>query len=355
VGDIEEILRLATKRNASDIHLQAGLPPMLRVHTRLVALDSERLSAEAIERLIFSIMSERQKEIFQDRLEFDFSYGVPGVGRFRINVFKQRDSVAAAFRHFPHEIPSPEALGLPSAVIELANLKRGFVLFTGAAGQGKSTSLAAMIERINRDRRAHIITLEDPIEYVFHHKQSVVVQRELGKDTLDFASALRAALREDPDVILVGEMRDFRTIEAALIAAETGHLVLATLHTHNAAQSVDRIVDVFPPHQQQQTRAQLSNVLHAVVTQQLILRKDGGGLCLGVELLLVNSAIKNLIRDAKTYQIQTVLQTGVAAGMITMESSLKALCDRGVITEDDALEHAFDAREMARVLGRRQL
>jgi twitching motility protein PilT len=355
VGDIEEILRLATKKNASDIHLQAGLPPVLRVQSRLVALDSEKLSAEAIERLIFSIMSEQQKEIFQDRLEFDFSYGLPGVGRFRINVFKQRNSVAAAFRHFPHEIPSPEALGLPSAVVELANLKRGFVLFTGAAGQGKSTSLAAMIDRINRDRQAHIITLEDPIEYVFHHKQSVVVQRELGKDMLDFASALRAALREDPDVILVGEMRDYQTIEAALIAAETGHLVLATLHTHNAAQSVDRIVDVFPPHQQQQTRTQLSNVLQAVVTQQLILRKDGGGLCLGVEFLLVNSAIKNLIRDAKTYQIQTVLQTGVAAGMITMESSLKALYDRGVITEDDALEHAFDAREMARVLGRRQL
>jgi twitching motility protein PilT len=355
VGDIEEILRLATKKNASDIHLQAGLPPVLRVQTRLVALDSEKLSAEAIERLIFSIMSEPQKGIFQDRLEIDFSYGLPGVGRFRINVFKQRDSVAAAFRHFPHEIPSPEALGLPSAVVELANLKRGFVLFTGAAGQGKSTSLAAMIDRINRDRQAHIITLEDPIEYVFHHKRSVVVQRELGKDMLDFASALRAALREDPDVILVGEMRDYQTIEAALIAAETGHLVLATLHTHNAAQSVDRIVDVFPPHQQQQTRTQLSNVLHAVVTQQLILRKDGGGLCLGVEFLLVNSAIKNLIRDAKTYQIQTVLQTGVAAGMITMESSLKALYDRGVITEDDALEHAFDAREMARVLGRRQL
>ena len=354
MGDIEEILRLATKKNASDIHLQAGLPPVLRVQSRLVALDSEKLSAEAIERLIFSIMSEQQKEIFQDRLEFDFSYGLPGVGRFRINVFKQRNSVAAAFRHFPHEIPSPEALGLPSAVVELANLKRGFVLFTGAAGQGKSTSLAAMIDRINRDRQAHIITLEDPIEYIFHHKQSVVVQRELGKDMHDFASALRAALREDPDVILVGEMRDFHTIEAALIAAETGHLVLATLHTHNAAQSVDRIVDVFPPHQQQQIRTQLANVLHAVVTQQLIRRKDGG-LCLGVEFLLVNSAIKNLIRDAKTHQIQTVLQTGVAAGMITMESSLKALYDRGVITEDDALEHAFDAREMARVLGRRQL
>jgi twitching motility protein PilT len=277
---------------------------------------------------------------------------MPGVARFRVNVFKQRDTLAAAFRRFPPEVPTPEMLGLPAAVVELTSLKRGFVLFTGAAGQGKSTSLAALLDRINRDRRVHIITLEDPIEYEFQHRSSVVVQRELGNDMLDFATALRATLREDPDVILVGEMRDFHTVEAALIAAETGHLVFATLHTHNAAQSIDRIVDIFPAHQQQQTRLQLANVLNAVVSQQLLLRRDGGGLWLAVELLLVNPAIRNLIRDAKTFQIQSVLQTGVAAGMITMESSLKAARDRGIISEDDALERAFDPREMARLLGR---
>ncbi len=352
MGEIEEILHLATKKNASDIHIQAELPPVVRVLTRLVPLGSEKLSAEATERLILSIMSEEQKRLLQERLEFDFSYSIPGVARFRVNVFRQRSSLAAAFRRFSHDIPSPEALGLPAAVIEVAKLKRGFVLFTGATGQGKSTSLAALIDRINRERQVHIITLEDPIEYLFQHKSSVVVQRELGKDMLDFASALRAALREDPDVILVGEIRDFHTMAAALTAAETGHLVFATLHTQNAAQSIDRIVDIFPPHQQPQTRIQLSNVLQGVVTQQLILRKDGAGLCLAVEFLLANPAIRNLIRDAKTYQIQSVLQTGVAAGMITMENSLRALCDRGLITEEDALEHAFDAREMARLLGR---
>jgi twitching motility protein PilT len=353
VGEqLDEILRLATKRNASDVHLQAGLPPVLRILTQLAPLDSGKLSPEDVEGLVFSIMSEPQKTLFHQRLQYDFSYGIPGVARFRVNVFRQRDTVAAAFRRFPPEIPAPETLGLPAAVIELGTLKRGFVLFTGAAGQGKSTSLAALLDRVNRDRRVHIITLEDPIEYEFQHRSSVVVQRELGSDMLDFATALRATLREDPDVILVGEMRDFHTVEAALIAAETGHLVFATLHTHNAAQSIDRIVDIFPPHQQPQTRIQLANVLHAVVSQQLMLRRDRPGLWLAVEFLIVNPAIRNLIRDGKTFQIQSVLQTGVAAGMITMESSLKAACDRGIIGSEDALEHAFDPREMARLLGR---
>src|SRR5262245_36533669 len=299
-------------------------------------------------------MSEHQKKLFHDRTEFDFSYSLGAVARFRVNTFRQRDTIAAAFRRFPYEVPALETLGLPQAIMDMATLKRGFVLFTGAAGQGKSTSLAGLIDRINRQRRSHIITLEDPIEYVFQHRSSVVVQRELGVDMLNFASALRAALREDPDVILVGEMRDFHTVEAALTAAETGHLVLATLHTQNAAQSIDRIVDVFPPHQQHQTRIQLANVLHAVVAQQLLLRRDGGGLCLAVELLLVNAAVRNLIREAKTHQISSVIQTGVSTGMITMENSLKVLCDRGQIGEEDALDHAFDQREMARLLGRRR-
>ena len=354
MADIDEILRVAAKRNASDLHLQVGLPPVLRIQTRLVPLEFETLSAESVEQLVFSIMNDGQKATFRRQLDVDFSHAVPGVARFRVNVFTQQDSVAAAFRLIPHQIPTPEDLGLPLPVIELAQLKRGFVLFTGAAGQGKSTSLAALLDRINRERRVHIITLEDPIEYIFQHRSSVVVQRELGKDMRDFASALRVALREDPDVILVGEMRDFHTVEAALTAAETGHLVFATLHTATAAQSVDRIVDVFPPHQQPQTRIQLAGVLQAVVTQQLILRKDGSGLCLAVEFLRANAAVRNLIREAKTFQIQSVIQTGVAAGMITMESSLKALCDRGLLSEDDALDHAFDPREMARLLGRQR-
>jgi twitching motility protein PilT len=352
VVELDEILRIAVKRSASDVHLQVGLPPVLRIQTRLIPLDGEKLSAEATEQLAFSIMTEHQKKLFHERLDFDFSHDVPGAARFRVNVFTQRDTVAAAFRLIPHEIPAPEMLGIPGVVIELAQLKRGFVLFTGAAGQGKSTSIASLIDRINRERRVHIITLEDPIEYVFQHRSSVVVQRELGADMQDFASALRVTLREDPDVIFVGEMRDFHTVEAALIAAETGHLVFATLHTQTAAQSIDRIVDVFPPHQQPQTRIQLANVLQAVVTQQLILRKDGSGLCLAVEFLRANSAIRNLIREGKSHQIQSVLQTGVSAGMITMESSLKRLCEVGLLTEEDAMQHAFDPVEMARLLGR---
>jgi twitching motility protein PilT len=354
VVELEEVLRVAAKRGASDVHLQVGLPPVLRIQTVLVTLDGEKLTAEDTQKLTFSIMSEQLRKAFQEQLDVDFSHAVPGVARFRVNVFTQRDSVAAAFRLIPHEVPAPETLGLPGPVIDLAQLRRGFVLFTGAAGQGKSTSIAALIDRINRERKTHIITLEDPIEYVFQHRSSVVVQRELGTDMRDFASALRVTLREDPDVILVGEMRDVETVEAALTAAETGHLVFATLHTASAAQSIDRIVDVFPPHQQPQTRIQLAGVLQAVVTQQLILRKDGAGLCLAVEFLRANAAIRNMIREAKSHQIQSVIQTGVTAGMITMESSLKTLCDRGLITEDDAMERAFDPNEMARILARNQ-
>jgi twitching motility protein PilT len=352
VSELDEILRVAAEREASDVHLQVGLPPMLRIQKRLVALDGDPLDARAVEQLMFSVMSEAQRKTFRERLDVDFSYGIPGVARFRINVFRERDSVAGAFRRFPLEIPTPEQLGLPAAVVDLAKLRRGFVIFTGAAGQGKSTSLAALIDRINHERQAHIVTLEDPIEYVFRHRSSIVVQRELGTDTLSFDGALRAALREDPDVILVGEMRDAATVEAALTAAETGHLVFATLHTQNAAQSIDRIVDVFPPHQQSQTRIQLANVLRAVVTQQLLTRRDAPGLCLAMEVLLATAAIRNLIRDAKTYQIQSMLQTGVAAGMITMEASLKALHDRGMIGAEDAMANAIDAHEMARLLGR---
>ena len=353
MGELEEILRAAVESHASDVHIQVGRSPMLRTAKRLVSLPGKALDAAATERLIFSAMSAAQRQRFEERLELDFSYGLPDLARFRMHVFRERGAVAGAFRRLPLVIPTPESLGLPRAVIDLTRLRRGLVVVTGAAGHGKSTTLAALLDRINHERAAHIVTLEDPIEYVFEHKSSIVVQREVGVDTPSFEAGLRAVLREDPDVILVGEMRDQPTVEAALTAAETGHLVFATLHTQNAAQSIDRIVDVFAAHQHPQTRVQLSNVLRAVVTQQLVARRDRAELCLAVELLLANAAIRNLIRDGKAFQIQSVLQTGTAAGMVTMEASLKALCDRGLITADDAMEHAIDDKEMARLLGRR--
>jgi twitching motility protein PilT len=305
-----------------------------------------------MEELVFSLMTDQQKRIFREKLDYDFSCGVPGRARFRVNAFRQRDSVAAALRRIPFEIPSFETLGLPASLMDLTRLKRGFVLITGAAGHGKSTTLAALIDRINTEREVHVVTIEDPIEYLFLHKKSVVVQRELGTDVGSFSGGLRAALREDPDVVFVGEMRDFQTIEAALTAAETGHLVFSTLHTKTPAQGIDRIVDVFPPHQQSQVRVQLANVLHAIVTQQLIVRKDGEGMVVAVEQLVASPAVRNMIREGKTFQMQSLIQTGSAAGMVTMEQSLKSLYERGLITYEDALEHAFDGRELARLVGR---
>jgi twitching motility protein PilT len=349
---IEQILQVAIQKNATDIHLQAGLPPVYRVQKRLIHFDEPKLNGEQVQGLVFEMMNDHQKRMFQEKMDYDFSYGVQGLARFRVNIFRQRDTVAAALRRIPFEIPPVESLGLPPQVLELTRLRRGLVLVTGATGQGKSTTLAALIDRINQDARVHIVTLEDPIEYLFQHKGSIVVQRELGTDVVSFAGGLRACLREDPDVIFVGEMRDFQTIEAALTAAETGHLVFATLHTKTPAQGIDRVVDVFPPHQQQQVKVQLANVLHAIMTQQLLVRKDGSGLVVAVELLLTTPAIRNLVREGKTYQIQSLIQTGVSQGMMTMEMSLKALLDRGLITYEDALEHAFDPKELNRLLGR---
>ena len=349
---IDAILDTAISLNATDVHLQVGLPPVFRVQKRLVQKGKDALAPAEVEELVLSMMTDQQKRIFREKLDYDFSCSVPGRARFRVNAFRQRDTFAAALRRIPFEIPSFESLGLTGGILELSRLKRGFVLVTGAAGHGKSTTLASLIDRMNHERALHIVTLEDPIEYLFRHKQSVVVQRELGTDVGSFAGGLRAALREDPDVIFVGEMRDFQTIEAALTAAETGHLVFSTLHTKTPAQGVDRIVDVFPPHQQQQVRVQLANVLHAIVTQQLLVRKDGEGLVVAVEQLIATPAVRNLIREGKTFQMQTLIQTGTAAGMVTMEQSLKSLHDRGLISYDDALEHAFDPRELMRLMGR---
>jgi twitching motility protein PilT len=352
VRPIDEILETAITLNATDIHLQAGLPPVYRVQKRLVQKGGTRLGPQEMEELVFSLMTDQQKRLFREKLDYDFSCSVPGRARFRVNAFRQRDSVAAALRRIPFEIPSFESLGLPASLADLTQLRRGFVLITGAAGHGKSTTLAALIDRINTERQLHVVTIEDPIEYLFVHKQSVVVQRELGTDVGSFAGGLRAVLREDPDVVFVGEMRDFQTIEAALTAAETGHLVFSTLHTKTPAQGIDRIVDVFPPHQQSQVRVQLANVLHAIVTQQLLVRGDGAGLVVAVEQLVASPAVRNLIREGKTFQMQSLIQTGSAAGMVTMEQSLKSLYERGLITYEDALEHAFDAREFTRLMGR---
>ena len=349
---IDAILDTAIALNATDVHLQAGLPPVYRVQRGLVQKGGGALSGAEVEDLVTSLMTDPQKRLFREKLDYDFSCSVPGLARFRVNAFRQRDTVAAALRRIPFEIPAFETLGLGSSLLELTRLKRGLVLITGATGHGKSTTLASLIDRINQERTLHIVTIEDPIEYLFRHRQSVVVQRELGTDVSSFAAGLRAALREDPDVIFVGEMRDFATIEAALIAAETGHLVFSTLHTKTPAQGIDRIVDVFPPHQQQQVRVQLANVLHAIVTQQLLVRKDGDGLVVAVEQLVATPAVRNLIREAKTFQMPTLIQTGAAAGMTTMEQSLKSLHDRGLISYEDALDHATDPRELARLLGR---
>ena len=349
---IDEILETAITLNATDIHLQAGLPPVYRVQKRLIQKGGTRLGPQEMEELVFSLMTDQQKRLFREKLDYDFSCSVPGRARFRVNAFRQRDSVAAAMRRIPFEIPSFESLGLPASLADLTQLRRGFVLITGAAGHGKSTTLAALIDRINTERQLHVVTIEDPIEYLFVHKQSVVVQRELGTDVGSFAGGLRAVLREDPDVVFVGEMRDFQTIEAALTAAETGHLVFSTLHTKTPAQGIDRIVDVFPPHQQSQVRVQLANVLHAIVTQQLLVRSDGAGLVVAVEQLVASPAVRNLIREGKTFQMQSLIQTGSAAGMVTMEQSLKSLYERGLITYEDALEHTFDAREFTRLMGR---
>ncbi|BAL81599.1 twitching motility protein [Caldisericum exile AZM16c01] len=350
--NINEILTLAADHKASDIHLTVGLPPVLRINKELVYLEADPLTPEDIAEMMYSIMTDKQKELFREKLEYDFSYGLKGLARFRVNVFMQRGSVAAAFRRIPFEIPPLDSLGVPKIAHKIIEEERGFVLVTGPTGHGKSTTLAAMIDEINMKFSKHIVTIEDPIEYLFRHKRSVVVQRELGSDTLSFPSALRAALREDPDVILVGEMRDLDTISTALTAAETGHLVFATLHTNSAAQSIDRIVDVFPPHQQEQVKMQLSSVLLAIFSQQLIQKKDKKGLVLATEVLIATPAVRNLIREGKTHMIPSIIQTSSNVGMQTMEQSLKELVLRGDITYEDGLRYAFNKENFVHLMER---
>ncbi len=347
---INAILTDAFLKEASDIHITPGVPPVFRIHGRLVKADESILTPEMVEEFVREIVSEEQWKVLNEKGEVDFSYSIKGVSRCRVNVYKQRGTFSIAFRIIPVNIPAFETLGLPPVLKEFTKLNKGLVLVTGPTGSGKSTTLASLIDIINTERDLHIITLEDPIEYLHKHKKSIVNQREIGADTQSFANALRAALREDPDVILVGEMRDLETIAIALTAAETGHVVFSTLHTVGAAKTIDRIIDVFPPYQQLQIRVQLSTVLQGVVSQQLLTRRDGKGRVVATEVMIVNAAIRNLIREGKTFQIQSVIQTHQKTGMITMEQSLLDLYRRGLITREDVFNYATDIEFMQKLL-----
>ncbi|MGH2691161.1 MAG: type IV pilus twitching motility protein PilT, partial [Actinomycetota bacterium] len=323
---IGELLRIVIARGASDLHLTMGAPPVIRLHGHLVRLvEYPVLEARMLRRGLYGILTQRNRDRFEENWELDFSHTMPGEGRFRVNLYLQRDAVGAAFRLIPGEIPKIRDLGLPEQIGSFAKLNRGLVLVTGPTGSGKSTTLAALVDVINRSRDVHVMTVEDPIEFVHEHNHSVINQREVGTDTKSFASALRHVLRQDPDVILVGEMRDLETIATALTAAETGHLVFATLHTQDASQTVDRVIDVFPPHQQQQIRIQLAASLQGIVVQQLMPVRQGGGRVVATEVLMATPAIRNLIREAKTHQIYSAIQAGGQFGMQTMDASLARL------------------------------
>ena len=348
---VEELLRTAKEAGASDVHITVGIPPKMRVNGKLVAMNYPRMMPADTLQAVLEIMNETQREKFEERGEYDMSFSIPELGRFRVNAFKQRGTVALALRLVGTRVPDVKELGIPDSVVDLYNRKRGLILVTGPTGSGKSTTLAALIDTINKNREAHVITLEDPIEYLHRHDKSMVNQREIGLDTESYAHALRAALREDPDVILVGEMRDFETISVAITAAETGHLVLSTLHTLGAASTVDRIIDVFPPHQQQQIRVQFANVLEAVISQQLIPRADGNGRVAAFEVLHANYAVRNMIRDSKSHQLISVMQTNRKQGMITMDEAILQLYSEGVISKEMAVQFASEPDTMLMKLG----
>jgi len=350
--EIGEILKTAKERGASDIHLTVGIPPRLRINGLLVSLDDyPRLMPDDTKAIAAGLMNEMQKEHFEEHGECDMSFSIPMMGRYRLNVFRQRGSVALAIRLVAFDVPRPEDLGIPASVVSLCERKRGLVVVTGPTGCGKSTTLASLIDVINRTRECNIITLEDPIEFMHRHSRSIVNQREIGLDADSYESALRSALREDPDVILVGEMRDFETISIAVTAAETGHLVFSSLHTIGASSTVDRIIDVFPPHQQQQIRIQLAGVLEAVISQQLIPTADGTGRAAAFEVMFANAAVRNLIREAKSHQLPTVMQTNRQDGMITMDEAIIELYRSGRITADSAVQYAQDPDGMLRSIG----
>ncbi len=354
--DLADLLKHAVEYGASDLHLTASRPPMIRISGKLLPSGFQtELGPEDTKTLIYSILTDDQKAKFEEEHELDFSIGIPGISRFRVNVFMQRGCVSGVFRTIGENIPSCQELGLSDAVQQLALLPRGLVCVTGPTGCGKSTTLAAMINLVNQERDGHIITIEDPIEFLHPHIRSTINQRELGSDTYSFPRALKAVLREDPNVILVGEMRDLETIAAALTLAETGHLVLSTLHTQDAAQTVDRIIDVFPPYQQEQIRVMLASTLKGVISQVLLPRADGHGRVAAREILVVTPAIANLIREGKTHQIYSAIQTGGNQGMCTMEKSLAELHEAGVVTDEDALSKANHPQELRSMITPRQL
>ena len=347
MSKIEGILQIAKEHGASDVHITVGIPPKMRVNGKLIELEGyDRMHPDDTHSIADEIMSVQQKEMLDENGQHDMSFSIKGIGRCRLNAFKQRGSVAMAIRLVATEIPDAEVLGIPTSVVNLYQRQRGLVLVTGPTGSGKSTTLAAIIDKINQNREAHVITLEDPIEFLYQHNKSIVNQREIGLESNSYANALRAALREDPDVILVGEMRDLETISTAITAAETGHLVLSTLHTIGAASTVDRIIDVFPPHQQQQIRIQLSNVLEAVISQQLIRTVSGDSRVAAFEVMHVNSAVRNMIREGKTHQLITIMQTNRKLGMVTMDDAIVELCKSGKITRESAIHYAQDPDTM---------
>ncbi|MDB5165153.1 MAG: pilT [Candidatus Saccharibacteria bacterium] len=347
---IELLLEEVIKKRASDLHLQVGLPPMLRVDGSLVPVAGFNPLDEAnVEALVFAILDQDQQQILMKDKEFDFSFAFGNLGRFRVNAFHERGNIAAALRLIPNEIKSVTELGMPNVVMGFADFPRGLVLITGPTGSGKSTTLAALVDKINTEKSHHIITIEDPIEFTHKSKKSVVVQREVHYDTYSFSAALRSSLRQDPDVVLIGEMRDLETISAAITIAETGHLVFATLHTNSAAQSIDRMIDVFPPHQQPQIRAQLSNILMAIVSQRLV-PAIGGGRVVAAEVLVANSAVRNIIREGKSHQLDAVIQTGADQGMQTMDRTLVGLVQAGTVTYDNARDYAVDLTEFERLM-----
>lgn len=346
----EELLMKAVDLNASDIHFTVGIPPTMRINGSLIPYGEEKLSPRDIEDYVKQVLTEEQYEKYQNMGELDLSHAIQGIGRFRVNVFRQRGSDAMALRTITPTIPTLDKLGMPPILKDLAHKTRGLILVTGPTGSGKSTTLAAMINEINNTRNCHIITLEDPVEYLHKHKRSIVNQREIGHDTKSYANALRAALREDPDVILVGEMRDLETIQIAITAAETGHLVLSTLHTIGASKTIDRIVDVFPPYQQQQIKVQLAAVIEGIFSQQLLPRADGNGRVAAIEAMTATPAIRSMIREGKTHQIDSAIQTGAKHGMKTMDMSLVELYKKGLITQESALTYSVDRDIMTRLM-----
>ena len=347
--DLRELLHLAVENHASDLHITEGMPPVFRINGELIPLNSDPLTRDDTKRMVYGILKDAQKIKFEETLELDFSLYIPGLSRFRVNVHQQKGSVEAAFRGVSLNIRSLQELGLPPIVSRLAEKTSGLVLLTGPTGTGKTTTLAAMVELINEQRKCLIVTIEDPIEYLFTNKLSIIKQREVGSDTLSFADALKHVLRQDPNVILIGEMRDLETIATAITAAETGHLVLSTLHTPDAPQTIDRIIDVFPPHQQSQIKIQLSSCIQGIVSQQLLPRKDGNGRVVAVEVMIGTPAVKACIREQRTQQLPTLIQTGSQYGMVSMDKSLKNLYLQGIISYEVAISKAKNLDEFKNI------